>query len=45
MEKVHRNRDKRGVIEDLSVVRKEAKRVNRVDQWCIVLCQGTIIGM
>ena len=31
---------KGGAIEDLSVIRKDNKRVNRFHKWCIVLCHG-----
>ena len=41
----HPNRDKRYVIEDLGVIWKEKKRVNRVDRLCIVLFHGGFEGL
>ena len=44
MAEVYRNRDNRNVIEYLRVDWEEDKRVNRVNQWCIVLCHGDFKG-
>ena len=38
-------RDKRDVIGYLTVIQKEDKRVNMVDQWCIVFCYGYFEGL
>ena len=39
------NRNKRYVLKDIRVFWKEEKMVNKVDQWCIVLCHGNLEGM
>ena len=36
VEGAYQNRDKSDVLKNLRVVWKEGKRVNRVDNWCIV---------
>ena len=38
------NRDKKNVIKDTRVVRKEDKTMNRFHQLCIVLCHGNFEG-
>ena len=38
------NRDNRGVLKDMRVIQKEEKNVNRVHQWCIVLCHSNLKG-
>ena len=42
MTEEYRNRDKRDVLEDMRVVWKEDKTVNRFHQWFIVLCHGDL---
>ena len=37
---VYHTMNDRDVLKDLRVDRKEEKRLNRVHQWCIVLCHG-----
>ena len=40
----HCNRDNMYVIKDMKVFCKEKTRVNRVYQWCTVLCHGNFKG-
>ena len=42
---IYHNREKHDVLEDLRVIWKEEKRVNKIDQWCIALFHGYFEGM
>ena len=41
----HSNRDNSDMLEDIRVVWKENKIVNKVHQWFIVLCHGGFKGI
>ena len=41
----YHNRGKCDVLKVMRVFIKEEKRVNGIDQWCIVFCHGDIKGM